>query len=80
MIKEQTAYGAIRALSVDIANLTARIALSNATVEVVMALKEQIDRGQWIGHDNGDDPATVTLPIAEVEKVVQLLDALDGFG
>lgn len=79
-MKEQTAYGAIRSLSVDIANLTARIAILNANAEVVMALKENINRGQWIGTDNGQDPVTVTLPIAEVEKVVELLDALDGFG
>jgi hypothetical protein len=79
-VREQTAYGAIRALSVDVANLTARIAILNANVEVVMELKNGLDRGQWIGHSNGEDPPTVTLPQAEVEKVAELLDALDGFG
>ena len=79
-MKEQTAYVAIRGLSVDIANLTARLAVLNANAEVVMTLNQSIDRSLWIGHNNGDEPATVTLPLEEVEKVVQLLEAVDGFG
>jgi hypothetical protein len=79
-MREQTAFVAIRSLSVDIANLTARIAILNANTEVLMAIKQGIDRGQWVGTNNGEDPATVTLPLAEVEKVALLLDALDDFG
>ena len=78
-MREQTAYGAIRALSVDVANLTARIAIMNANIEVVMTINSAIDRSQWIGTNNGEDPPTVTLPLAEVEKVAELLDALAGF-
>jgi hypothetical protein len=79
-MSEQTAYMAIRSLSVDIANLTARIAILNANTELLMALRQGIDRSQWVGTNNGTDSPTVTLPLAEVEKVAELLDALDAFG
>jgi hypothetical protein len=74
---------AVRSLGVDIANLSARLAVQSATIDFLIQVAEQIDVTAWDHQPvkDGDDVEVgfvTTLPGTEVEKVTMLLREIQG--
>lgn len=72
---------AVRSLSVDVANLSARLAVQMATLEHLMALTEEIDPSTWevTPVTDGDDAPigfTATIPGEEIERLQALLGVI----
>lgn len=75
---------AVHSLAIDLANLTARLAVYQAAVTQLIQIGDAIDRSTWskdvIEEDTGGGNAAyiVTLPGTEAEKLEVLLASLDA--
>ena len=71
-------------MSIDIANLTSRVAIYQATSEKLLELAEQVDPLTWDSQTVPADDGVgsigklVRIPIEQVEVLTQILDALDN--
>lgn len=71
-------------MSIDIANLTSRVAIYQAASEKILELAEQVDLASWtrqtVPADDGVGSvgALVTIPSEQAELLDQILDALDN--
>lgn len=71
---------AVRSLSVDVANLSARLAVQTAILENLMQLATEIDSSSWkaIESSNGDDEDLVGIPMDQGNQLQALLSALSS--
>lgn len=74
---------AVRSLTVDIANLTGRLAVQSATIDMLISLAEQVDTSTWdqqpvLGENEVQVGFITTLPGQEVEKLSALLAEINA--
>lgn len=78
------AFGALRRVSVDLANLTGQLALTQSGVEYLRQVAAGISPDTWdkvMGEDDSGHPEmNVTLRGDQVESVMRLLTAIDALG
>jgi hypothetical protein len=81
---DTVALGAVRRLSVDIANLTGQLAIMQSGLEYVQQVARGVVPDTWdkiMGDDDTGHPEMqVTLRGEQVESVMRLLAALDVLG
>jgi hypothetical protein len=86
MLHPETSMHAIRLLAVDMANLTTRVAVYQATTEELIELAMTVDERAWepvlSDDDDEDAPRTVTkvmLPLDQqqaLQRILMLINAL----
>lgn len=80
-MESQVALGAIRRVSVDVANLTGQLALMQSGVEFVRQVASEVQPDSWdrtMGEDEaGHAEMHITLRGDQVDAVMRLLAALD---
>ena len=78
---EPVGLRAVQSLSVDIANLTGRLAIINAMVEELIEMSDDIDQALW-SHQQVADPdvnaSVVSIPGTEADKVARMLALLQS--
>lgn len=81
---DAVALGAIRRVSVDVANLTGQLALAQAGIEHVQQVAREVMPDTWdkiMGDDESGHPEMqVTLRGDQVDSVMRLLAALGSLG
>ena len=81
MFTEPVGLKAVQSLSVDVANLTSRLAILTAMVEQLIEVADGLDQSLWSVQQVADqdvDAHVVTIPGTEVDKLQQLLALLNG--
>jgi hypothetical protein len=80
-MESTVALGAIRRISVDVANLTGQLALMQSGVEFVRQVANEVRPDSWtraMGEDaEGHADLVITLRGDQVDAVMRLLAALD---
>ena len=83
-MEDSVAHGAVRQLTVDIANLTGRLAILQATADWLQLVAARVHPEGWkkvMGEDAGGNPETqITLRGEQVDAIEQLLVALESLG
>ena len=83
-MEDSIAHGAVRQLTVDIANLTGRLAVLQASIEFVQMTASRVHPDEWkevMDKDVGGNPESqVTLRGEQVDAVRQLLAVLESLG
>jgi hypothetical protein len=72
---------AVNSLSIDIANLTSRLAITSAMIEQLIELADTIDQSLWSVQQVADhdvDAHVLTIPGTEADKLQQLLALLQS--
>jgi hypothetical protein len=80
-MRVETALNAVRALGVDVANLTMRTALFQAASEELLEVVTHLDVTQWqdVTFGEGTEARMVTvIPLEQREFLEHLLDGVDG--
>ena len=74
--------GAVRRLGVDVANVTASLAIAQSGIEYIKRVAVGIDADAWdkqmVDDDNGHPDMVVTMRGEHVDAVVRLLAAIDA--
>jgi len=83
-MEDQVALGAIRRVSVDVANLTGQLAIVQSGIEYVQQVAREVMPDTWDKHmgedDTGHPENQVTLKGEQVDSVMRLLAALGSLG
>jgi hypothetical protein len=83
-MEDTVALGAVRRISVDVANLTGQLAIMQSGVEYVQHVARQVMPDTWdkiMGDDDSGHPEMqITLKGDQVDAVMRLLAALDVLG
>ena len=83
-MEDAIAHGAIRRISIDVANLTGQLAITQSGVEYVHQVARAVMPDTWdkiMGDDDTGHPEMqVTLKGDQVDAVMRLLAALDALG
>lgn len=83
-LTEPVGLRAVQSLSIDIANLTSRLAVLGGMVGELAERAAHIDQSLWNRQpveDNGPSPVElVTMPGTEADKIEQLLNLIRGMG
>ena len=81
-LTEPVGLRAVQSLSIDIANLTSRLAVLGAMVNQLAEQASQIDLSLWshqgVADDGGTPVEVVSMPGTEAEKVQQLINLILG--
>jgi hypothetical protein len=70
------ATAAVRGLSVDVGNLTARLAVISAVIEDLVKRMNSLDPSTWKMEPDGERDYNATLPGAEMNKLQGILQVL----
>lgn len=83
-MEDAIAHGAIRRVSVDVANLTGQLAVLQSGIEWIRHVANGIAPDTWdkiMGEDDTGHPEMqITLKGDQVDSVMRLLTALDSLG
>jgi len=83
-MEDQIAVGAVRRVSVDVANLTGQLAIMQSGVEYVQQVARQVMPDTWdkiMGDDDSGHPELqITLKGDQADAVMRLLAALAVLG
>ena len=83
-MEDVVAHGAVRRVSIDVANLTGQLALLQSAVEFVHQVASGIDPDHWervMGEDAGGNPEVhIKMRGEQADAVMRVLAALDSLG
>jgi hypothetical protein len=83
-MEDAVAHGAVRRMSIDVANLTGQLAVMQSGVEYVQLVARSVMPDTWdkvMGEDDGGHPELqITLKGDQADSVMRLLAALDVLG
>lgn len=79
-----TSIGAVRRLSVDVANLTTQLAFIQSSVEIIQQTAQSLTPDAWSKEmvtDDGQDPQTqITITGDQADNLMQLLASIQALG
>jgi len=83
-MEDSIALGAVRRVSIDVANLTGQLAVLQSSVEYVQLVSRQVMPDTWdkvmADDDTGHPEMQITLKGDQVDSVMRLLAALEALG